>query len=229
MSAGRNPTLIEQLFDTGRLKSPSFSLYLDPKWRSDKGFVGELTFGGMDSIRYIKPMEYALAAGEDRWKVQLDTITVGDSRLKVFGDVAFVDTGTNYLFVPAKHWEALTSAIWQGPDVKLTYFPKLDALFVSCRERSKLPDIALGIRGLKKTVYLSLSQEAYVAADLNGKCYLQFYRSPTEYWIFPDFVLVGNFLHFLPSGLSGHPSPVIGIAKLRSLPEPRLKGGALSV
>ncbi|KAF4654392.1 hypothetical protein FOL47_009997 [Perkinsus chesapeaki] len=216
------PTIMKQLYEKKAINDMSFSLYLNPA--DDKGEVqGFLRFGSArEDHLYVGRMLFVPVIDSMVWTVPVDYLEFGDSRVYFHGSEAVIDTGTNYLGVPSRYWDTFRASIESALGVALTF--RNGGWTIPCSISDRLPRIKFFIRGVDANTYVPLYvyPEAYTMRFKRSKrvCFVRVNSlngglSKGEQWLLPDYVLLGNYLHFRPRGVSKHRGPVVGIAKLK--------------
>ncbi|KAF4664277.1 hypothetical protein FOL47_005207 [Perkinsus chesapeaki] len=207
-------SIIEQLYDKGKVNELSFSIYLEPS-RSYL-YAGLLRMGGSDHQKYIRPMQYAPITNDWEWAVHIDYVDVNHNRVPAFGDKAYVDTGTNYVHVPAQYWQTFRGYLEKASGLRLGVIEPEGIFTLACANIAALPDIHFGVRGFQSTFRFTIAPAVYVRPLTQVNCYIKFDKSSQNNWIIPNFALVGQYLHFSPHGVGTYERPVIGFAKLKN-------------
>ncbi|KAF4664278.1 hypothetical protein FOL47_005208 [Perkinsus chesapeaki] len=214
MQMGQSRPILEQLYSTGKIDDLSFSLYLQPSWKTPSGL---LRLGGADPQRYVGQMEYFRVAPGHEWALYINYVDINDHRVPAFGDKALIDTGSNFMMIPAKYWQAFRQYL-QRDNVTIPSPNQVEGpLEMPCGGLPALPDVHLGIRSAIKTSF-RFTVEPSIFADTSAQrhCTLKLTKSLDDLWIIPNFALRGNYLHFRPQGLGDYKKPLIGFAKLRT-------------
>lgn len=99
------------LKDSKKLKSNIFSIYLD-RGTSDEN-QGELTLGGINGDKYTGDIGYTNIAKDAStdWAIPLDDIGADEKTLGINSRLAFIDSGTSFIFGPPEDVKALHKLI----------------------------------------------------------------------------------------------------------------------
>lgn len=104
------PTILEVISNANVLKSNIFGVNLDRD--SDGTHDGEINFGAPDTSKYSGSLEYTnLANTNGDWVIGADDFGINNKGLGVTGRVAYIDTGTSYIFMPPADAKTLHGAI----------------------------------------------------------------------------------------------------------------------
>lgn len=96
------PNFIQELVASKALKSNLFGV--DITRASDGPNIGEINFGAPDTSRYNGNLNYnaiSSDATQGDWAISMDGLGVGDKDAGITGRLAYIDTGTSYIFAPA--------------------------------------------------------------------------------------------------------------------------------
>lgn len=95
------PSFIQNLVASKALKSNIFGVALNRA--TDGPNTGEINFGAPDTSRYTGDITYTPidSQGQGDWTIALDDIVMGTSSVGIKGKLAYIDTGTTYIFAPA--------------------------------------------------------------------------------------------------------------------------------
>merc|ERR1711977_537131 len=99
-SKGDYPIFLETLVESKSLKSNVFGVSLNRA--ADGTNTGEINFGEPNTSKYSGSLNYndvSKDAGGD-WAISLGNVGVGSTQANVKGRLAFVDTGTSFIFCP---------------------------------------------------------------------------------------------------------------------------------
>lgn len=99
-SKGDYPIFLETLVESKSLKSNVFGVSLNRA--ADGTNTGEINFGEPNTSKYSGSLNYndvSKDAGGD-WAIPLGNVGVGSTQANVKGRLAFVDTGTSFIFCP---------------------------------------------------------------------------------------------------------------------------------
>lgn len=100
MSRGATDNFLNVIHASKTLKSTIFSVSLSRN--SDGPNTGEVTFGGIDTAKYTGDVSYtpvSASAGGD-WAIPLDDMAYDGKKAGITGRLAYIDTGTSYMFGP---------------------------------------------------------------------------------------------------------------------------------
>ncbi|KAL6831994.1 aspartic peptidase domain-containing protein [Trichoderma camerunense] len=109
MNSGANENFLGALEGAGMLSQSIFSVALA---RASDGYNdGEVTFGATNPSRYTGSITYtSIPTGSD-WSIPLDDMSYNGKKASAGGINAYIDTGTSYMFGPAKNVKALHAVI----------------------------------------------------------------------------------------------------------------------
>lgn len=109
MNSGANENFLSALEGAGMLSQSIFSVALA---RASDGYNdGEVTFGATNPSRYTGAITYTdIPTGSD-WSIPLDDMSYNGKKASAGGINAYIDTGTSYMFGPAKNVKALHAVI----------------------------------------------------------------------------------------------------------------------
>ncbi|KAL6695558.1 aspartic peptidase domain-containing protein [Trichoderma pleuroticola] len=109
MNSGANENFLSALEGAGMLSQSIFSVALA---RASDGYNdGEVTFGATNPSRYTGAITYTpIPTGSD-WSIPLDDMSYNGKKGGAGGINAYIDTGTSYMFGPAKNVKALHAVI----------------------------------------------------------------------------------------------------------------------
>ncbi|KAK3946387.1 aspartic peptidase domain-containing protein [Diplogelasinospora grovesii] len=142
MSTGATDNFMQVLKADKTLKANVFGITLNRN--SDGGNPGEVTFGAVDPSKYTGDISYTTVsstAGGD-WAVPMDDMGYDSKAAGITGRLAYIDTGTSYVFGPASDVAAIHKLI---PGAAST-----DGVTYSVPCDSK--DITISFSGVKYTV-----------------------------------------------------------------------------
>lgn len=100
MSRGATDNFLSVINASKQLKSNIFSVSLSRN--SDGPNTGEVTFGGIDASKYTGDISYtpvSASAGGD-WAITMDEMAYDGKKAGIEGSLAYIDTGTSYMFGP---------------------------------------------------------------------------------------------------------------------------------
>ncbi|KAL1884317.1 hypothetical protein VTK73DRAFT_11 [Phialemonium thermophilum] len=111
MSTGATDNFVQALKDTKALESNIFGISLSRN--ADGPNTGELSFGAPDPSKYSGTISYTdIAAGPGGdWALKMDDLAYNDKKAGVTGRIAYIDTGTSYVFGPPDDVAALHKLI----------------------------------------------------------------------------------------------------------------------
>ncbi|KZW02349.1 acid protease [Exidia glandulosa HHB12029] len=116
---------MNKLYAQGAIEDEVLGVYFSPLKRGEAYAInGELTIGGIDSLRYIGNLTYVPTAQRDgrvsSWVVRIDAVTANGQALGKGGYGAVIDTGATNIYVPVDAyfpWLELAGGEWDQ-----TYF-----------------------------------------------------------------------------------------------------------
>ncbi|EGX97102.1 aspartic-type endopeptidase (CtsD), putative [Cordyceps militaris CM01] len=98
MGSGASANFLATLTSAAAIKSAIFSVALSRA--ADGGTSGEIKFGGINSAKYTGDISYtSLASKSGDWAINLDDMSFDGKKAGV-GKLAYIDTGTTYIFGP---------------------------------------------------------------------------------------------------------------------------------
>lgn len=102
LSRGDTPSFIDRVVASKALKSNIFGVSLNRM--SDGSNTGEINFGSPDSTRFNGDLVYmAVDAGASgNWAIPMDNVGFGSTQSGLTGRLAYLDTGTSFIFCPPK-------------------------------------------------------------------------------------------------------------------------------
>jgi Eukaryotic aspartyl protease len=112
MSKGDNQNYLQAVKDSKQVGANIFSVFLNRN--SDGPNTGEITFGAVDPAKYTGDIVYTPVSGgaAGDWAIPLDAISYnGQAADGVKGKLAYIDTGTSYIFGPQADVAALYKLI----------------------------------------------------------------------------------------------------------------------
>jgi hypothetical protein len=100
-AAGPYPTFIQSLVASKTLKSNLFGVSINRN--SDGPNTGEINFGAPDTSRYSGNLNFNAVASnaEGDWAIPMDGLGLVGKDAGITGKLAYIDTGTSYIFAPA--------------------------------------------------------------------------------------------------------------------------------
>ncbi|ETN83510.1 eukaryotic aspartyl protease [Necator americanus] len=169
---------------------------------------GEITFGGVDTRRYVEPITWTPVTRRGYWQFKMDMVcTVSTvnvfkselSKIKVQGGSssiacpngcqAIADTGTSLIAGPKAQVEAIQKYIGAEPLMKGEYM-------IPCDKVPSLPDVSFIIDGktftLKGEDYVLTVKAAGKSICLSGFMGMDFPEKIGELWILGD-VFIGKY------------------------------------
>lgn len=125
LSLGKSDTtsFIDTLVASKSLKSNVFGISLNRM--SDGPNTGEINFGAPDTTRFTGSLNYMpvdVTNGGGDWAIPMDNVGFAKAQAGLTGRLAFLDTGTSFIFCPASD-AAVFHALIKGAvsDDKITY------------------------------------------------------------------------------------------------------------
>jgi hypothetical protein len=160
LQKGSTPSFIETLVASKAVKSNIFGISLNRA--SDGDNTGEINFGAVDNSKFTGSLNYlpvsANSAGD--WAIPMANVGFGSNQAGVTGKLAYIDTGTSFIFAPpdqaAAFYAVVTGAKILSTGATVTYS-------VPCDTTTALT-FTFG-----KTTY-SVSPKDWVSASVSGVC-----------------------------------------------------------
>jgi len=110
MNDGNGQNFLQAMDDANEVEANVFGVSLHRAADGDND--GEIKFGSPHEDRYEGDMTYTpLGAKDDSWAIELDDVTYDGNSANVGGVLAYIDTGTTFIFGPEKLVEAFHSVI----------------------------------------------------------------------------------------------------------------------
>ncbi|OAA78346.1 Peptidase A1 [Akanthomyces lecanii RCEF 1005] len=110
MGSGASANFLSTLGSSGAVKSTVFGVALSRA--ADGGTSGEIKFGGTNSAKYTGDITYtSVASKSGDWAINLDDMSFNGKKAGVGGKLAYIDTGTTYIFGPSSITDKLHAVI----------------------------------------------------------------------------------------------------------------------
>lgn len=110
MGSGASDNFLNTLASSGAVKSPVFGVSLSRA--ADGGTSGEIKFGGTNSAKYTGDITYnPVASTSGDWAIKLDEMSFDGKKSGAGGKLAYIDTGTTYIFGPASITDKIHNVI----------------------------------------------------------------------------------------------------------------------
>lgn len=186
LQASNQPNFIQTLVAAKLLQSNVFGISLS---RSGDGpNNGEINFGAPDTTRYNGDLSYTSvdSNGESDWAIPMAGIGWDGQDSGLTGRLAYLDTGTSFIFCPADDAKALHNLI---PGSSLQ--PDGATYHVPC---STTDPIQVTFSG----VTYNISSEDWVGPNTNGECTSNIYGQPVvqDGWLLGDTFLKNVYTLF---------------------------------
>ncbi|KAB8074696.1 aspartic peptidase domain-containing protein [Aspergillus leporis] len=131
------------MLDQKLLDEPVFAFYLGDA--NKEGDSSEATFGGVDKSHYTGELIKIPLRRKAYWEVDLDAITLGDSRAELDNTGVILDTGTSLIALPTTLAELINKEIGAKKGFTGQYS-------VDCDKRDGLPDLTFTLSGYNFTI-----------------------------------------------------------------------------
>ncbi|KAI1481254.1 acid protease [Daldinia eschscholtzii] len=102
-------TWLTNLKDANLIESNVFGIALNRK--ADGANDGEIAFGAPNKAKYTGDISYTGLKSEDSWAIPMDDVSFGGKSSGVKGRLAYIDTGTTFVFGPPDDVAALYKLI----------------------------------------------------------------------------------------------------------------------
>ncbi|CAG8949823.1 hypothetical protein HYFRA_00004148 [Hymenoscyphus fraxineus] len=111
LAKGNTPHFWESLAASKALKANLFGLHINRN--ADGPNDGVITFGDVDTTRFTGDIKYYPIAGntESDWALALGNVGIGNSQAGITGRVAYIDTGTSFIFGPPEDVKKLHALV----------------------------------------------------------------------------------------------------------------------
>lgn len=161
MGTGSSANFLQTLASSGAVKSNVFAVALSRA--ADDATSGEIKFGGTNSAKYTGSISYnAVASKSGDWAINIDDMSCAGSKAGVGGKLAYIDTGTTYIFGPESLVDKLHSVVKGAVKQGTSYTVPCDAT----------TPITVTFSGVD---YNIPAKDWIAPKDANGKCTSNFY------------------------------------------------------
>lgn len=185
LKSGNQPNFVETLVAANLLESNVFGVSINRA--SDGPNEGEINFGAPNPSKYSGSLSYTDVSSnvEADWAIPIDSIGWGGKDSGLTDRVAYLDTGTSFIFCPADEAKAFHALIPGAIERdNATYH-------VPC---STTQPITITFSG----VTYNISSQDWVGPNTNGVCTSNIYGQPvvTEGWLMGDTLLKNVYALF---------------------------------
>lgn len=110
MTKGANDNFLDSMDEAGEVDSNIFCVALN---RADDGTnTGEIRFGSTDEDKYTGDITYTtIGAKNDDWAIEIDDMAYDGKKSGAGGKLAYIDTGTSFIFGPQDAVQKIHSVI----------------------------------------------------------------------------------------------------------------------
>lgn len=157
---GSTPSFLDTLVASKAIKSNIFGISLNRA--SDGGNTGEINFGAVDSSKFTGNLNYVPVSANNAgdWAIPMANVGFGSNQAGVTGKLAYIDTGTSFIFAPpdqaAAFYAVVTGAKILSTGATVTYS-------VPCGTTTALT-FTFG------TTTYSVQAKDWISASVNGVC-----------------------------------------------------------
>lgn len=109
MSKGSSDNFLDTLGQAHKVNSNMFSVMLDRA--SDGANNGEIKFGGTNPAKYTGDISYTPVGKDGDWAISMDDMAYDGKKANVGNKLAYIDTGTSFIFGPPDLAEKLHNTI----------------------------------------------------------------------------------------------------------------------
>ncbi|KAJ3497995.1 hypothetical protein NLG97_g1473 [Lecanicillium saksenae] len=110
MGSGASDNFLNTLASSGAVKSTVFGVALSRA--ADGGTSGEIKFGGINPAKHTGDIKYSpVASTSGDWAINLDDMSYNGKKSGAGGKLAYIDTGTTYIFGPASLTDKIHNVI----------------------------------------------------------------------------------------------------------------------
>lgn len=108
---GNNPNFIETLVASKNMKSNLFGVSINRA--SDGTNTGEINFGSPNTAKFSGSLNYNAVSSEGGgdWSIPIANVGLGTTQANIKGKLAYVDTGTSFIFCPPEDAKTLHALV----------------------------------------------------------------------------------------------------------------------
>jgi hypothetical protein len=154
------PSFLDTLVSSKAIKSNVFGISLNRA--SDGGNTGEINFGAPDTSKFTGTLNYTPVSsnGAGDWAIPLANVGFGSNQAGITGKLAYIDTGTSFIFCPPDQAAAFYAIV---PGAKIASTGATDTYSVPCGTTTALT-FTFG------TTTYSVSPKDWISSSVNGVC-----------------------------------------------------------
>jgi hypothetical protein len=160
LAKSSTPSFIDTLVSSKTLKSNIFGVSLNRA--SDGPNTGEINFGAPDTSRFSGNLNYIPVSSnnEGDWAIPLGNVGFGTTQSGITGKLAYIDTGTSFIFCPADQAATFYGTV---PGAKILSNGATVTYSVPC-------DTTTAMTFTFGTTTYSVSAKDWIGPEVNGVC-----------------------------------------------------------